>query len=91
MQFPLYSIVLKCNFCDNYSHYYIYHNGDIMCRGCFAKRINAKTPRDGVVYYFKDDIQDYQNTYCQKLTEFQKNSNYKFPKLSEKYLKFRGG
>jgi predicted transposase YbfD/YdcC len=86
---PFNEIVLKCNICSNYSHYYVYINRDIVCSKCFEKKMEKKIAHSNRLFYFKDDAEDLKSTLNDANEAYKLKSPSDFPNISDKYEKLK--
>lgn len=75
---PFNDIVLKCDHCSNYSHYYVKRMGNIVCNNCLEKNIDDKIVKNDRIFLLNNNISSVQYD----LKEFNK------PSISDKYKRF---
>ncbi len=92
---PFNDIVLKCDHCTSYSHYYVKRSGNIICNKCLEKNIDDKIVQSDKIFLIKNSISSIHNelhgynrsSLSTKYNDFEGKGT--FPNLSSKFKNFK--
>jgi hypothetical protein len=86
---PYNNVLLKCDECREFRHYYVRRSGSILSTRCLVEELDTEVAHQSKVFYFYDDAKDLKRRMDEAKRDENLNPASPFGGFSRKYYSFR--